>query len=302
MLCQRTLRHAIRAKGIGLHSGRPIRMRMGPSAVNSGIVFRRVDLPGAPAVPALARCVVDTRLCTTLGTGTARIGTVEHLLAAFSGLGIDNAEIEIDGPEVPIMDGSASPFVFLAQSAGVIEQPAAKEFVRIARPVEVRRGDAWARLTPYSGFKVDVSISFDHPLIPPTRSSLSLDFGQMSFTHALGRARTFGFLRDIEALMANGMALGGTLDNALLLDEYRVLNEDGLRYPDEFVRHKALDAVGDLFLFGRNFIGAFEAHKPGHALNHALLRAVMADAGAWETVSYPEASRAPAPYGLPACA
>lgn len=299
MLRQRTIRHTIRAKGVGLHTGAVIRMALLPAPPSTGVVFRRTDLPGQPEVSAHANRVVDTRLCTSLGHGSARVGTVEHLLSALSGLGIDNIIIEVDGPEVPILDGSAYPFVFLLKCGEVIEQDAPKELVKILRTVEVHSGDSWARLTPFDGFKVDVSISFAHPLIPTRLSSVSLDFGKTSFVDSVARARTFGFVQDIEALRAQGFAQGGTLDNAIFLDKYRILNEDGLRYPDEMARHKALDVVGDLFLFGRNLIGAFEAYKPGHALNHTLLRTVMADSQAWMRVSYPKVIQAPAPYDSP---
>lgn len=300
MLPQRTLRHPIRAVGLTLHSGRRARIALHPAPEHTGVVFRRTDLPGTPLIRASRERVVCTRMCTTLGHEGATVATVEHLLAACSGLALDNVVVDVDGPELPIMDGSANPFVFLIQSAGVVEQHAPKQFVRIRKTVRVAEGDKWAKIEPFHGFRVAVSIAFDHPLFPPERCRLSLDFGQNDFLKEVSRARTFGFLRDLEALHGAGLAQGASAGNAVVLDDYRAVNEEGLRYPDEFVRHKALDAVGDLYLFGRNLLGSFQAHKPGHALNHALLQAVLADEDAWELIDFPERAHAPAPYCTPA--
>ena len=300
MIRQRTLKNVIRATGVGLHTGDKVYMTLRPAAVDAGIVFRRVDL--AEPVEILSRCenVGDTRLSTTLVKGDVRIATIEHLLSAIAGLGIDNAYVDLSAPEVPIMDGSAGPFVFLLQSAGIEEQSAAKRFVRIKRSVTVRDGDKWARFEPFDGFKVGFSIDFDHPMFSKRTSSSEIDFSTTSFVKEVSRARTFGFMRDIEMLRERNLALGGSMDNSIVLDDYRVLNEDGLRYDDEFVKHKILDAIGDLYLLGHSLIGAFYGYKSGHALNNTLLRTLIADHDAWEEVSFADESKAPISYAHPA--
>ncbi|MGH8479150.1 MAG: UDP-3-O-acyl-N-acetylglucosamine deacetylase [Gammaproteobacteria bacterium] len=286
MIKQRTLKNCIKATGVGLHSGKKVLVTLRPAPAHSGIVFRRVDVTPAVEIPARAENVGDTRLSTSLARGAVRIATVEHLLSAFAGLGIDNAYVDVSAPEVPIMDGSAGPFVFLIQSAGIEEQSAPKQFVRIKRPVAVEDGDKWARLEPFDGFKVSFSIDFDHPLFDETTKFAEVDFSTTSFVKEVSRARTFGFLKEVEMLREKDLALGGSLQNAVVIDDYRVLNEDGLRYEDEFVRHKILDAIGDLYLLGHALIGAFRGHKSGHALNNRLLRRLLADKSAWELVDY----------------
>ena len=293
MLKQRTLKSAIKATGVGLHGGRKVTMTLRPAAPNTGVVFRRVDLAQPVDIPADAMAVTDTRLCSVVERDGAKVGTVEHIMSALAGLGIDNVYIDLDAPEVPIMDGSASPFVFLLQSAGIEEQRAAKRFFRIRKPVEVRDGDKWARFDPFDGFKLTFSIIFDHPMFDKAGQTLTVDFAETSYAKEVARARTFGFAQDVEALRNHGLALGGSLDNAIVLDEYRVLNTDGLRYADEFVKHKVLDAIGDLYLVGHPLIGAFSAHKSGHGLNNRLLRATLAEADAWEMVSFDKAEQAP---------
>lgn len=299
MLKQRTLKNAIRATGVGLHTGDKIELALRPAAPDTGIVFRRVDLAVPVEIKATPFNVGDTRLSTTLVQDGVRVSTVEHLLSAFAGLGIDNAYVDVGAPEVPIMDGSAAPFVFLLQSAGVEEQNRAKRFIRIKRPIEVRDGDKVARFTPYNGFKVEFSIEFDHPAFNARANRAVVDFSTSSFVREVSRARTFGFLRDIEALRQQNLALGGSLDNAVVVDEYRVLNEEGLRYEDEFVKHKILDAIGDLYLLGHTLIGAFTAHKSGHGLNNQLLRALAADSNAWEEVVFEDSAAAPICYAQP---
>ncbi len=294
MLRQRTIKRAIKSTGVGLHTGRKVVMTLRPAQADTGIVFRRVDLDRPVDIRADARAVTDTRLCSALEGGGAKVATVEHLMSALAGLGIDNLYVELTGPEVPIMDGSAGPFVFLLQSAGIEEQRAPKRFFRIRRPVEVRDGDKWARFEPYDGFKVSFSIVFDHPVFERATQSLTIDFAETAYTKEVARARTFGFAQDVEALRNAGLALGGSLDNAVVLDEYRVLNSDGLRYADEFVKHKVLDAIGDLYLVGHPLIGSFIAHKSGHALNNQLLRATLAQPDAWELASFERADQAPA--------
>ena len=296
MLNQRTLKTTIRASGIGLHTGRKVLMTLRPAPPNCGIVFRRVDLPEPVDIEARAENVGDTKLGTTLVNGSVRVATVEHLLSAFAGLGIDNAFVELSASEVPIMDGSAGPFVFLLQSAGIEEQNALKRFVRIRKHVEVRHGDKWARFEPFNGFKVNFEIEFDHPIFRRHMQRASMDFSTTSFLREVSRARTFGFMRDLETLRAQNLALGGTMDNAIVLDDFRVLNEDGLRYEDEFVKHKILDAIGDLYLLGHSLIGEFSGYKSGHALNNQLLRALMADASAWEEVTFRDRNEAPISY------
>jgi UDP-3-O-[3-hydroxymyristoyl] N-acetylglucosamine deacetylase len=299
MIRQRTLKNVIRATGVGLHTGEKVYLTLRPAAPDTGIVFRRVDLAEPVSIDACPANVGDTRLSTTLVKGDVRISTVEHLLAAFAGLGIDNAYVDLSSPEVPIMDGSAGPFVFLIQSAGVEEQNRPKRFIRIKREIRVEQGDKYASFEPYDGFKVAFSINFDHPAFASRVQSATVDFSSTSFVKEVSRARTFGFLRDIEALRQQNLALGGSLDNAIVVDDYRVLNEEGLRYEDEFVRHKILDAIGDLYLLGHSLIGAFRGHKSGHALNNRLLRALMADKAAWEEVTFEDAQPAPISYIQP---
>jgi len=286
MIRQRTLRNVIRATGVGLHTGEKIYLTLRPAPADSGIVFRRVDLDPIVEIPARAENVGDTRLSTTLIQDGVRISTVEHLLSAMAGLGIDNACIDLSAAEVPIMDGSAGPFVFLLQSAGVEEQDAPKRFIRIKRSVRVEDGDKWAEFEPFEGFKVTFAIDFDHPAFNGRSKGACIDFSTTSFVKEVSRARTFGFMRDIEALRAKNLALGGSMENAVVVDDYRILNDDGLRYEDEFVKHKVLDAIGDLYLLGRSLIGAFSGHKSGHALNNQLLRALMVQEDAWELVTF----------------
>lgn len=292
MLRQRTLKNAIHATGVGLHTGRKVTLTLRPAAPDTGVVFRRVDLPGLPEIPADARLVSDTRLCSAIEAAGARVMTVEHLMAALFGLGIDNVYVELNGPEVPIMDGSAGPFVFLIQSAGIEEQNAPKTFLRVRKTVEVTEGDKWVRLSPYNGFRVTLSVDFAHPVFAEGQT-VSVDFADTSFVREISRARTFGFMHEVEALRSNGLALGGSLDNAVVMDEFRVLNAEGLRYDDELVKHKALDAIGDLYLLGHPLIGAFTGHKSGHALNNRLCRALLADESAWEPVRFLRGEEAP---------
>ena len=299
MINQRTLKNVIRATGVGLHTGKKIFLALRPAAVDTGIVFRRVDLTTPVDIPARPEHVGDTRLSTTLVNGDVRISTVEHLLSAFAGLGIDNAYVDLSAPEVPIMDGSAGPFVFLLQSAGIEEQAAPKRFIRIKKPVKVAMGDKWARFEPFNGFKVGFTIDFDHPLFRCKQQTVQINFSTTSFVKEVSRARTFGFMRDIEYLREQNLALGGSLSNAVVVDDYRVLNEDGLRYHDEFVKHKVLDAIGDLYLLGHSLVGSFVGHKSGHELNNKLLRALMADADAWEEVTYEDKSQAPISFTQP---
>jgi len=299
MIRQRTLKNVIRATGVGLHTGNKVYLTLRPAATDTGIVFRRVDLPQPVEIRACPDNVGDTRLSTTLVKGEVSISTVEHLLSAFAGLGIDNAYVDVSAPEVPIMDGSAGPFVFLIQSAGIEGQNRPKRFIRIKRRVAVKDGDKRAVFEPYKGFKVDFSIDFDHPAFVSRGQEASVDLSTTSFIKEVSRARTFGFLRDIEALRQNNLALGGSMDNAVVVDDYRVLNEEGLRYEDEFVKHKILDAIGDLYLLGHSLIGAFRGHKSGHALNNRLLRALMADETAWEQVVFEDSRSAPISYLQP---
>jgi UDP-3-O-[3-hydroxymyristoyl] N-acetylglucosamine deacetylase len=296
MVGQRTLRNSIRATGVGLHTGKKVMMTLKPAPADSGIVFRRVDLPQPVDIRACAENVGETTLGTTLVNGEARISTVEHLLSAFAGLGIDNACIEVSAPEVPIMDGSAGPFVFLLQSAGIEEQARPKRFIRVKKSVQVVDGDKWARFDPFEGFKVNFEIEFDHPVFKRRMQSASMDFSTTSFLKEVSRARTFGFMRDLESLRARNLALGGTLDNAIVLDDVGVMNEDGLRYEDEFVKHKILDAIGDLYLLGHSLIGEFSGHKSGHGLNNRLLRSLLADRDAWEAVVFEKPEEAPISY------
>jgi UDP-3-O-[3-hydroxymyristoyl] N-acetylglucosamine deacetylase len=299
MINQRTLKNVIRATGVGLHTGRKVFLTLRPAAPDTGIVFRRVDLNPVVEIPARAENVGDTSLSTSLVREGARISTVEHLLSAFAGLGIDNAYVDLSAPEVPIMDGSAGPFVFLIQSAGVEEQDAPKKFIRIKRTISVKDGDKWARFEPFAGFKVSFAIEFDHPFFQQSSKHAEIDFSTTSFVKEVSRARTFGFMRDVELLRGRNLALGGSLDNAVVVDDYRVLNEDGLRYEDEFVKHKILDAIGDLYLLGFSLIGAFRGHKSGHELNNQLLRKLLASKSAWELVSYPAGQEAPISFMQP---
>jgi UDP-3-O-[3-hydroxymyristoyl] N-acetylglucosamine deacetylase len=298
MIRQRTLRNIIRATGVGLHTGKKVYLTLRPAPVNTGIVFRRIDLDPVVEIPARAENVSDTQLSTTLSQGEASVSTVEHLLSAMAGLGIDNAYIDMSAGEVPIMDGSAGPFVFLIQSAGIEEQSAAKQFIRIRREVTVTDGDKVATFTPRNGFKVSFTIDFDHPAFKGRSATAEVDFGSTSFVREVSRARTFGFMREFEYLRAQGLALGGSMDNAIVIDDYRVLNEDGLRYEDEFVRHKVLDAIGDLYLLGKSLIGEFKAYKSGHALNNKLLRELIAQPDAWELVTFDQ-EEAPISYAAP---
>ena len=302
MTRQRTLKNVIRATGVGLHTGEKVYLTLRPAAVNTGIVFRRIDLDPPVEINARPENVGDTRLSTTLCNGDTSVSTVEHLLSAFAGLGIDNAYVDLSAPEVPIMDGSAGPFVFLIQSAGVEEQNAAKQFIRIKRSTTVKEGDKWARFEPFDGFKVAFGINFDHPAFKGRRQEVEVDFSRTSFVKEVSRARTFGFMRDIEMLRSNKLALGGSLDNAIVVDDYRVLNEEGLRYEDEFVKHKVLDAVGDLYLLGYSLIGAFSGYKSGHQLNNRLLRALLADESAWEIVTFEGSRSAPVSFSQPLAA
>ena len=299
MLRQRTLKNVIRATGVGLHSGEKVFLTLRPAPVDAGIMFRRVDLDPVVEIPARAELVTETVLCTGLSQGAGKVMTVEHLLSALAGLGIDNCYIELSAAEVPIMDGSAGPFVFLLQSAGVAEQDAPKKFIRITRPVEVRDGDKVARFEPYDGFRLGFTVVFNHPAIPAAQSRAEVEFSTANYIKEVSRARTFGFMRDLEYMRERNLGLGGSMDNAIVLDEFRVLNEDGLRYADEFVRHKILDAVGDLYLAGHPIIGAYEGFKSGHALNNTLVRALMAERSAWEEVSFRGDEPAPMVFGAP---
>ena len=300
MIRQRTLKNVIRATGVGLHTGDKVYLTLRPAAPDTGIVFRRVDLDEPVDIPASAENVGDTQLSTTLEKDGVRISTVEHLLSAFAGLGIDNAYVDVSAPEVPIMDGSAGPFVFLIQSAGVEEQNVLKRFIRIKETLEVEDGDKRARFEPFEGFKVSFGIDFDHPVFADETQFATIDFSSTSFVKEVSRARTFGFLREIEMLRERNLALGGSMDNAIVVDDYRVLNEDGLRYEDEFVKHKILDAIGDLYLLGHSLIGAFSGYKSGHALNNKLLKALIANPDAWEEVTFEdEGGLAPISYVSP---
>ena len=296
MIKQRTLKNSIKATGVGLHSGEKVYLTLRPAPVNTGIIFRRVDLDEVVEIPARAENVGETTLSTTLVKDGVKISTVEHLLSAMAGMGIDNAYIDLSAAEVPIMDGSAGPFVFLLQSAGIIEQSAAKRFIRIKRNVVVEENDKWVRFEPYEGFKVSFIIDFEHPAIQGRSQSAEMDFSSTSFVREVSRARTFGFMSQIEHLRKNNLALGGSLNNAIVMDEYRILNQDGLRYDDEFVKHKILDAIGDLYLLGSSLIGSFSGHKAGHALNNRILRELLADKSAWEEVIFEDEKLAPISY------
>ena len=300
MINQRTLKNVIRATGVGIHTGEKVFMTLRPAAVNTGIVFRRTDLEPAVEVPAFATHVGDTSMNTSLEHDGVRVSTVEHLMSAFAGLGIDNAYVDLSNAEVPIMDGSAGPFVFLIQSAGIEEQSAAKRFIRVRQPVEVRMDDKWARLDPYAGFRVSFKIDFNHPVFRSHQSFASIDFSTTSYLKEIARARTFGFMRDIEMLRERSLVLGGSMDNAVVLDDYRVLNEDGLRYEDEFVKHKVLDAIGDLYLLGHGLIGAYSGYKSGHEVNNLLLRELLEQPSAWEEVTFDDSDAVPVSYTHPA--
>ncbi len=293
MIKQRTLKNLIRATGVGLHSGEKVYLTLRPAPVDTGIVFRRTDLQPMVSISATANNVGDTRLSTTLVNAEGvRVSTVEHLLSAMSGLGVDNAFIDVSASEIPIMDGSSGPFVFLLQSAGFEQQNAAKRYIRIKKSTQVTMGDKWACFEPYDGFKVRFQIDFEHPVFKRSGQDVELDFAQTSFVKEVSRARTFGFMHEIELLREQKLALGGSLDNAIVMDEYRILNEDGLRYEDEFVKHKILDAIGDIYLLGHSLIGAFSGYKSGHELNNLLLRTLLADKTAWEMVSFADESEA----------
>lgn len=296
MLRQRTLKNVIRATGVGLHTGEKVYLTLRPAAADTGIVFRRTDLAEPVDIKASPHSVGETRLSSTLVRDGVKVSTVEHLMSALAGLGIDNAYVDLTAAEVPIMDGSASPFVFLLQSAGIEEQSAPKKFIRIRKPVEVKDGDKWVRFEPHPGFKLTLTIAFDHPVLSNSAQTVTVDFASTSFVKEVARARTFGFMHEVEAMRTQGLALGGSLDNAIVMDEFRVLNGDGLRYEDEFVKHKVLDAIGDLYLLGHPLIGAFAGYKSGHALNNRLLRCLMADAEAWEYVSFEHQEDAPAAF------
>jgi len=299
MIRQRTLKNVIRATGVGLHTGEKVFLTLRPAAVNTGIVFRRIDLKPVVDVEAILDNVSSTRMSTTLERDGVRISTVEHLMSAFAGLGIDNVFVDLTAAEVPIMDGSAGPFVFLIESAGIEEQRAPKQFIRIKQSVEVRDGDKWAKFDPYDGFKVDLTIDFDHPAVQSSQQHASIDFLESSFIKDVSRARTFGFLDEVEALQEAGLARGGSLDNAIVMDAFHILNDEGLRYRDEFVKHKILDAVGDLYLLGHLLVGAFSAHKSGHSMNNRLLRRLLETESAWEYVSFDDVDSAPVRYLQP---
>ncbi|MEN9456282.1 MAG: hypothetical protein RL210_1801 [Pseudomonadota bacterium] len=296
MIKQRTLKQPIKASGVGLHCGDRVTLNLRPAPVDTGIVFRRVDLPQVPEFKVAPDLVNDTRLSSTLVKDDVRVATIEHLMSALAGLGIDNVFIDIDAQETPIMDGSAATFIFLLQQAGIVEQDAAKKFVRVKKTVEVKEGDKWVKLEPHNGYKVSLTIEFKHPAFRKEHQSVSIDFAHTSFTREISRARTFGFMHEVEMMREMGLGRGGSFDNAIVLDEYRVLNSDGLRYEDEFVRHKVLDAIGDLYILGYPLIGAFSGFKSGHAMNNKLLRALLADQDAWEWVTFERPEQAPSSF------
>ena len=304
VLSQRTLKSITRAVGVGLHSGQRVELTLRPAPVDHGIVFRRVDLPEPVEIAMTAESVTDTRLASTVSAGGAKVQTVEHLMSACAGLGIDNLLIDITADEVPILDGSASSFVFLLQSAGIQPQAAPRRFIRVTKPVEVREGEGaaakWARLEPYHGYKLSFEIDFDHPAVDSTGQRVEFDLGQGNYQRDIARARTFGFTKDLEMMRANGLGLGGGLDNAVVMDDYRVLNADGLRYDDELVKHKILDAMGDLYLLGKPLLAAYEAFRSGHAMNNKLLRALLAERDAWDLVTFDNERDAPAGFLRPA--
>jgi UDP-3-O-[3-hydroxymyristoyl] N-acetylglucosamine deacetylase len=296
MLKQRTLKTQVSATGVGLHNGEKVTLTLKPAAIDSGIVFTRADLPGAPTIQATPDAVRDTRMCSALEHNGARVATVEHLMSALAGLGVDNIIVEVTASEIPIMDGSSGPFIYLLQQAGITEQDAPKKFIKIKKLVEVKDADKWVKFEPYHGFKMDFTIDFAHPVFENSGSNVKIDFADNSYVKEISRARTFGFMHEVEYLRANGLARGGSLDNAIVLDEYRILNTDGLRYEDEFAKHKVLDAIGDLYMLGHPLLGAFTAYKSGHALNNALLRALLADASTWEYATFEHIEEAPAGF------
>ncbi len=302
MIRQRTLKNVIHATGIGLHTGEKVYLTLEPAPADTGIVFRRVDLDPVISIVACPENVSDTRLSTSLEKQGVKISTVEHLMSALSGLGIDNAYVELSAPEVPIMDGSAGPFVFLLQSAGILEQEKPKRFIRIKKPVCVKEGDKWARLEPFDGFKVSFAIDFNHPILQNSIQMATVDLSTTSFVKEISRARTFGFIDELEKLRAAGLVQGGSYDNAIVMDGFHILNDDGLRYEDEFVKHKILDGIGDLYLLGAPLIGAFSAYKSGHSLNNKLLRKLTATKSAWEIVTYEDEAVVPVPFAQPVAA
>jgi UDP-3-O-[3-hydroxymyristoyl] N-acetylglucosamine deacetylase len=299
MLGQRTLRESIQSAGVGLHSGQKVQMTLHPAPVNTGIVFRRIDLSPVREIPARADWVEETDLSTGLGTGEARVTTVEHLLSALCGLGIDNAYVDLDGAEVPIMDGSAGPFVYLLQTAGICEQSSPKRFIRVLEPVTVAEGDKTASLRPYDGFRITFGIDFDHPVFREQSGRTTVDISSEAFVREISRARTFGFVHEFEYMRSRGLARGGSVDNAIVIDDYRILNEEGLRYEDEFVKHKILDALGDLYLVGHQILGEYEGIKSGHALNNQLVRALMSREDSWEWATFEDTDEAPMEWSLP---
>ena len=296
MLKQRTLSNSIRASGVGLHSGEKVNMTLRPAAKDTGIIFRRLDIEPIQQIPALAKNVIDTMLGTTIAKKNASVMTVEHILAAFAGLGIDNALIDLDGPEVPIMDVSSASFIFLIESAGIEEQNASKKFLRIKKNIRVEDGEKFAEFKPYNGYRISFEIDFDHPMIKSKLTKLSVDFSTLTFLKEISRARTFGFLKEIETLRSKNLALGGSLDNAIVFDDYRILNQDGLRYQDELVRHKILDVVGDLYLMGHILVGEFNGYKSGHELNNKLILKLYTDQTAWEEIEESEITDIPISY------
>ena len=304
MLQQRTIKTLTRAVGVGLHSGQRVELTLRPAQADTGIVFRRVDLPEPVDIPINAQAVVDTRMASTIGAGGAKVHTVEHLMSACAGLGLDNLYIDITAEEVPILDGSSASFVFLLQSAGVELQNAPKRFIRVKRAVEVREGQGdqlkWARLEPYHGFKLRFEIDFAHPAVDSTGQCVEFDLGSGNYARDIARARTFGFTKDVEMLRSHGLALGGGLDNAIVMDDYKVLNSDGLRYDDEFVKHKILDAMGDLYLIGKPLLAAYSAFRSGHAMNNLLLRELLAQRDAWDVVTFEDERQAPTGFAQPA--
>jgi UDP-3-O-[3-hydroxymyristoyl] N-acetylglucosamine deacetylase len=296
VLKQRTLKKQVSATGVGLHNGEKVTLTLKPAAIDSGIVFKRADLPGAPTIQAQPEAVRDTRMCSALEHNGARVATVEHLMSALAGLGVDNIVVEVTASEIPIMDGSSGPFIFLLQQAGITEQNAPKKFIKIKKLIEVKEDDKWVKFEPYHGFKMDFTIDFAHPVFENSGQNVKIDFADNSYIKEISRARTFGFMHEVETLRANGLARGGSLDNAIVLDEYRILNTDGLRYEDEFAKHKVLDAIGDLYMLGHPLLCAFSAYKSGHALNNALLRALLADANAWDYATFERIEEAPAGF------
>ena len=299
MIRQRTLRNSIKATGVGLHTGDKVLLTLCPAPVDTGIVFRRTDLNPVAEIPARADLVGETTLSTCLIHGEARVSTIEHLLSAMAGLGVDNAYVDVTAPEIPIMDGSAAPFVFLLQSAGIVEQHAAKKFIRVRREVTVTDGDKTASFLPLEGFKISFGIDFDHPVFKHRAATTEIDFSTTSFVREVSRARTFGFVEEIEYLRSTGLARGGSMDNAVVIDDYKVLNHGGLRYDDEFVKHKVLDAIGDLYLLGYSLIGEYRAFKSGHALNNQALRTLIANKDAWEMVTFEDVEQVPISYQQP---